>query len=59
MKKTRTQKFTILYFWLIFTKFMKAVEIPILHRTVMESILINAPKMKQSRIKKRLKNQTK
>lgn len=52
MKRTRTQKFTILYFWLILTNFFHKVEIPILHQTVMESILINTPKMKQSRGKK-------
>lgn len=38
---------------------MKTVEIPILHHTVMESILINTPQMKQSGGKKKNERQEK
>lgn len=57
MKSFRTQKFTVLRFWLLFTNLMKTAKIPILHHTVMEDILINTPKVRQSN--KTQKNQTK
>lgn len=57
MKSFRTQKFTVLRFWLLFTNLMKTAKIPILHHTVMEDILINTPKVRQSN--KTQKKQTK
>jgi len=53
MKRTMTQKFTILYFLLIFENFMKTVEIPILHLTEMKCILINTPKNEREQKKKK------